>query len=495
MERRSFVSKSAIAAAAAGTSSLFGLSCSRQAEINSTQTESTEFLSSNHNLQKDSIKSFLVPDSFNLKGDGINDDTDALQQLFNDARGGSIFFPNPSNVYLVSRLVVPERTRIIGQLKLLTDRAVRGNAAVLKLEKQVVADTLCLEISKSSMLQRCIVLSERCQVAQLSVSSTVQVARGNDILDGMIQLRGDNIKVGQIICRGCDKAVVAFNCKNLTIDKIRIESYSRGLFLRNVENFTVNALTCTGLSPNSEHKPGHNGILLSSVKNAIFNGVIIEDSGEHGIRIGGPDTFQSEHISFVGPIIRKSGQCGFKAHPGTGNTVTGLSLISPMIVDSASRSKPGTNEDGIRLEEVRDAQIIGATITKQNNNVSGYDGIYLNDCSGIVIDSPRIFGVANHGINIEPHTGSVNSIFINCASIMNCRKSGVRLQRLDILSDIILTRTYIRDCSEYGVHCSAEGNNSGDRQPVIIDGWIKDSALGGKLIPQGLNLVDDLLVL
>ena len=453
-----------------------------------------EFLRVAHN-EDGTLQGIIGVQDFGAAGDGVTDDTAALQALFDAAQGKTILFDDSTKVYLVSQITVRKGTRIFGPLCIETDNSVGGNGSVILLEEDVVADAIVLKIPDSSILQRGISVSHRNRVGLISVSATEQAAASDDNLDGIVQLRGDDIWVGQIKSRNCDRPIFAYGCDRLTIDHVDIQKYLLGASFRNVRNLTINGYVCTGLSPNAKHEPGNNGILMSSVQNAVVKGVIIEDAGEHGIRIGGPDEFQSEAITFVAPIIRRSGQCGFKVHPGSGNTMTGLTLVAPMIIDSASRSKPGTNEDGIRLEEVRSSHVVSPTITKNTNGVSAYDGIYLNDCWDVVIDSPRIYGVGRHGIHIEPVSGRVNSVFINNAAIRDCGGSGVKIQgHLDVLRDITLMRAYIRECGEFGVHCTTSGSTSGANQPVILDGWIKDAATG-KSISVDTDVIDSLTVL
>jgi hypothetical protein len=436
----------------------------------------------------------FTPDQFGAVGDAMTNDTAALQALFDAAQGKTVLFGDNAKIYLVTSVIVRQGTQIIGSMCLQSDNTVGGNSSVISLEPDVAADEVILKIPDASILQRGISVGQGNKVKFISVLASQQAAATDDNLDGIIQLRGDDIWIGQIKSRNCDKPIFAYNCDRLKIGHVDIQNYVCGASFRNVRHLTIDSYFCQGLSPNSGHEPGHNAILMGSVQNAVVKGVIAEDAGEHGIRIGGPDAFQSEAITFVAPIIRRSGQCGFKANPGPGNTVTRLTVVAPMIVDSASRSTPGTNEDGIRLEAVQYARIISPTITKESNGVSGYDGIYLNDCFDIVIDSPRINSVGRHGINIEPITGIVNSVFINNASIAECGSTGVNIQGIGILRDITLMRSYIRLCGEYGVHCTTSGSTSGANQPVILDGWIKDTATG-KLISKDPDIIDSLMLL
>ena len=441
------------------------------------------------------VTELFTPDQFGAVGDATTNDTAALQALFDAAQGKSILFGDNARVYSASSITVRQGTRIIGSMCVRADNTVGGNNSVIIFEAGVVAEAVVLKIPDSSILQRGVSIGDGNRVEFVSVLASQQATTSDNILDGIVQLRGNDIWVGQIRSRNCDRPIVAYNCDRLTIGQVDIQSYVRGGLFRNVRHLTIDSYLCKGLSPNSAHVPGHNAILMASVQNAVVKGVIVEDAGEHGIRIGGPDEFQSEAITFVAPIIRRSGQCGFKANPRPGN-VTGLTLVAPMIVDSASRSTPGTNEDGIRLEGVRNAHIANPTIAKQANSVSGYDGIYLNDCLDVVIASPRISSVRRHGINIEPINGSVNAVFVGNAAIHDCGRTGVKIQgHLGILRDITLMRSYIRLCGEYGVHCTTSGSTSGANQPVILDGWIKDAATIGKLISGDPDIVDSLTVL
>lgn len=453
----------------------------------------SEFLRVSHN-EDGTLKTIIDVRDSGAVGNGTTDDTAALQAMFDVALDKTVLFGDNTKTYLVSKVTVRRGTRIIGRFCIQADNTVGGNSSIVILEEDVVADAVILKLRASSIVQRGVSVGNRCRVGLISVLAEEQAVSRDDNLDGMVQLRGDDIWVEQIRSRNCDYPVFAYECDRLTIGHVDIQSYVRGSLFRSVRNLSIDGYVCTGLSPNSAHLPGHNAILMSSVQNAVVKGVIAEDAGEHGIRIGEPYGFESEAITFVAPIFRRSGQCGFKANPLPG-TMTGLTLVAPMIIDSASRSTPGTNEDGIRLEGVRRAHITSPTIAKLANGVSGYDGIYLNDCWDVVIDGPRISGVTRHGIHIEPLSGDVNSVFINNAAVSDCGSSGVKIQgHLGILRDITLMRAYIRLCGEYGVHCTTSGSTSGANQPVILDGWIKDAATG-KLLSGDPDVLDFLTVL
>jgi hypothetical protein len=231
---------------------------------------------------------------------------------------------------------------------------------------------------------------------------------------------------------------------------------------------------------------------MGSVRNAHIRGVRVEDAGEHGIRIGGPDAFESEDIVIEAPVVYRSGQCGLKIHPGPEHTVERLTVVAPMLVDSASRSKPGTNEDGLRLQDVRHARIVSPTITKSQNSVSAFDGIYVENCFDVTIDSPRVFGVRRDGIHVERVAGNVNSLFINGATIRDCGGNGVTIDGSGeaTLRDITLTNLYIRECGRIGVKCTTRGKTSGANQPVILQGWISQARGGAKEISDDPDVID-----
>lgn len=441
----------------------------------------------------------LEPATFGAVGDGATDDTGALQAMFDAGPGNLVVFPAPSQRYRVSAVIVRSHTRVIGPASLIADNSVDGNSSVVTVEPDVRLESLDLNVPSGSRLQRCVTITDRCEIGSVVVRADQQLVNADDNLDGAVQIRGDGITVDRVSVSKCDYAVVAYRCRNLRLGHVEIDYYVRGLLLRLVDGCLLDGMHAKGLSPNSRHDPGHNGLLMGSVRRATLRGVHVEDAGEHGVRIGGPDVvdskaIESEDIVIDSPVVHRSGQCGLKVHPGHGHTVERLTVIAPMLVDSASRSRPGTNEDGLRLQEVHHSRIVAPTITRSQHEISGYDGIYIENCFDVSIDQPRIAGVVRHGIHVERVNGNVNSLFVDGANIRSCGQNGVMIDGTGdhILRDIRLTGLFIRECGGHGVVCRTRSRTSGANQPVVLQGWVSQANQGAKLISQDPDIIDQL---
>jgi len=135
---------------------------------------------------------------------------------------------------------------------------------------------------------------------------------------------------------------------------------------------------------------------------------------------------------------------------------------------------------------------VSPTILKSQNAVSGFDGIYIENCFDVTITKPRVVGVRRDGIRIERVAGNVNSLFIDGATIRDCGANGVTIDGSGdaILRDISLTSLFIRECGGIGVKCTTQTKTAGANQPVILQGWISQAQGGAKQISEDPDVLD-----
>lgn len=250
----------------------------------------------------------------------------------------------------------------------------------------------------------------------MELVSDVQIYNsGESNLDAAVQLYGSDIAISAIEVENIDRAILVYHqnapAENIRINSINVRSYSRGLMLRNVKDFTLGTHQLSGRSPNAAPDPGHNGLLLAGVQSATFGPGYVRDAGEHGYRVGGSAAgeLETQDISFASPKAIGAGQCGFKSWPGEGQgPIRGLSVTGGLFIDCGN--KPGVlgfNDFGMMIQNVTDGIIEGCSVTARDQSACAYDGFYvsgptrvqLNGCSSYraVRNSLRISEFNNHG--------------------------------------------------------------------------------------------------
>ena len=106
-------------------------------------------------------------------------------------------------------------------------------------------------------------------------------------------------------------------------------------------------------SPHAVPEPGCNGLTIGDSKRVRLPHVEVEDAAEHGIYLaGGSGTAFSEDIRFGKVVTRRSGQCGFKCKANESPSLN-VAIDELHVFDAAYRSRPGRNEDALRVENCR----------------------------------------------------------------------------------------------------------------------------------------------
>lgn len=251
----------------------------------------------------------------------------------------------------------------------------------------------------------------------------------------------------------------------------KIRGYVLGLKLVSTRGGTVGGFDIQLQTTDADTVPGHNGILLGGAQDMSMGSGIVADSGEHGIRVGGGlDAVQmdSKNIAFGNLIVKRPGQCGFKAWAGWA-WIDGLTIASLTVIDCSYNNSPGTNEDGLRLEQVRNANIGPVVVKVQDRATSCYDGIYIAGGQNIAIARAVVSNCARNGLRIERLNGTsapggiipvvaINRIAIDLLA-SDCGENAVYVNASTLLSGTGATDPGGETTTE-GVHITLSAKNT-----------------------------------
>ena len=243
-----------------------------------------------------------------------------------------------------------------------------------------------------------VILREGARVDGLRILATNQTNNRTSVLNSALMVAGPNCSIKNVLIRNYDNAI---SCRqpNTMFENIHIENYVRGLYIGRTEYCTVQNLYTRGRSPNAGFDPGHNALLLGGVRNSACSGIHLQDSGEHGIRIGGRGG--SHNLSLNNVIVTKPGQCGLKIF-GTGRSsnivVSGLN-----VTDCSWGGASSSNEDGLRIQNAEEITVTGFSVSNKDRATSSYDGIFLKDVTGVTVQGARINRPHRYGMRLEGH--------------------------------------------------------------------------------------------
>lgn len=447
-----------------------------------------ERLDTEHNkLQQDigNINELLLETAVDLKrfgatGDGITDDTLAIQQAIDFAYSEGRAIKGENNTYLVSSIILKPNVYFLKGVTFCSSGLLTGNSYVVSCEQGVFVDEINVVVPSESTEERIIQVVSDCSIDSIKISSDTQKNMFNDLLDGALMISGSNITVGSINISNFDYAVNIYNSTNTHINQIRCNSFVRGVYVRKSKNCSFNIITTEVKSPNTTQSPGHNSLLIEECESITFNSLNLSDAGEHAVRIGGirDGSYLQKYLTFGNITTRRSGQCGFKAYTGDTNRISYIHVDNLTVIDCSYQNVPGENEDGLYLVGVDFAYIGNYRCVKELNGVSAYRGVYISSTNKVTIDNTEIWQTQSTGITVDDAYGRVNDLHINTCTIRQVKAECILVDHDGFeLRDIIFKNMYLREygASNYGIKINVVSVYS----PVLFDGYINTTGTLG----------------
>lgn len=423
---------------------------------------------------------------YGVIGDGVHDDTQAIQNAINDAYINKSYCVKglTGDRYKVSSLNLKEGTYDFKGVIFISDGLIRGNNYVINCEEGVKANEIKISIPETNSLERAINISSNCDIDILEVNSIVQHSNSSDLLDSAVILNGSNIKIAKIFVSNFDNSVCFYNVKDSFVGNIKCKNYKRGVYIRNTANLAIDELYTIGKSTNATFAPGHNGLLVEDSEYIYINRTLIQDSGEHGIRIGGvrDRVYSQSNMFFDSIITRRCGGSGFKVYSGAINndpvTIRFININSLVVIDSSYNQQPTRNKDGLYLANAADIKINNFRCYNERSSVSSCSGMYLSGINRLYVGNVEIRGSFNTGITVDLNYGRVNEVFMDGVNIKTVQKEGILIDHSgEVLRDLVFKNIFIREfgTSSYGVKVVA----SHIYQPVLFSGYVaKNNSLG-----------------
>jgi len=416
-----------------------------------------------------------------MAGNGASNDTVALQAAFNAAAGRGIVFAKPLSYAFDSGLTVPAGVRIENNGATLVLRSSpAGTASAITFGGRVSADLVRVHVPAGVTVSRLLVLGEDNDIGRIELTSANQQTNFPTNLDGALQIRFPNIRVGLVTTDKFDKGVMVYAATRTHLARVVVRSYALGVHVRESTFVALLSADIASASPTSTFVAGHNGILIEDSFDIQVSDAVVQDAGEHGVRVGGGGN--SARIAFDNIQAIRCGGCGLKVRANNGLRVRDVGINGLTVVDSGARTNPNPtfNQDGLRLENCSYVTANGVQVQAETRTYSAHDGIWVTGCDHVTINGPRITNVLYNGIHLNNDAGPVNQIYINDPVIWVSATNGIFIESpTQILRDITIMRSYIRNFANWGIIVQANSASSGVNQPVILDGWVRnDVGLG-----------------
>jgi hypothetical protein len=397
---------------------------------------------------------------FGAVGDGIADDTAALNLFFAALASGQRGLGDIGATYLFSQLTIPPGC------------VFDFSGSVLRSDGSMTASDPCtvyigdnckipyLEITTpgTESNNHVVEMGANISIGTLSVKADVQ--RGS----GGVLTPGQDVRIDKLITFNLDRPFIFYNTSTTAqttgsvIGLLDVTNYVRA-FRADFCSFRVDKIFARGRSQNAGKLPGHNGVLIAGCANWSMGDLWIEDAGEHAFRVGGSGGTHAVTKNFYINSINavRPGGCAFKINP--------TQLTAPGVTEKCSSFRVGKivgvdvgdgvidgNSDLLRLTHVNQGWIGSAVALTEQAATSGHHGLIINDCdemyigelggtalaaSFIIMDSSSdCDGVNTFGSSVRDLR--IGRLFGRCAGInsigvyVGFRVGGVTISGLDI---------------------------------------------------------------
>lgn len=333
-------------------------------------------------------------------GDGMTDDTTAIQNLLN-AAVGKLLMLGPSKTYAITSITIPAGVTLLANGSVFRKIAASASYGIT-IAGNLIADNIVLTTPGSAAGTD---LGVTITGSNVSISSLTSTVDSPDYGAFAVRITGvSNVRIGHIKTLNWKSHIQVFNCDDTHIDDTDITGYITGLYLRDVTSSTFSGGHIKTMSPSGTGGPGENGILVESTissgstRNVYFSDFIIEDSPEHGVRFGGGLSITDIWLSRI--KTKNTGAAGAGATGGTGIKVLGATVTANekhkrfhitdcTVLDVSTSGNGQGNFCGFIIAVVEDVYLSGCHVGTDMKAESCWIGldlmsaerVYVSDCT------------------------------------------------------------------------------------------------------------------
>lgn len=375
-------------------------------------------------------------ESFGAVGDGVTDDTAAVDAAiaYSISSGKTVVFDG-SKTYLLGE----------GPHSWPAGTKLQTNGCVFRNNIANTSNTVWITIAGESVIDKLNVdtqvrrdrlvslTGDYITIGEVNLTSDVvqATAESNDF---GFRVLGNNITLGTVRISNYDRAMTVSTGISITINRLEITGYVRGLYILDSSNIAINSGYIKTASVNAGITAGNNGVLIScdtvgATKNIYLENMSIDNSGEHAVRIGGPETIRNVFLNKV--AIYGAGACGIKVlgtDAGTPTTRNANIQLANIIVEDAGTSVgAAANRCAVLLQFVDDVLVSNLIVKTRVNSNSTSHGIRITSATNVSIVNPSIVDAQNDGINIDASEGDISRVQISGGICTSNDRDGLRI--------------------------------------------------------------------
>lgn len=325
-----------------------------------------------------------------------------------------------------------------------------SNTPFISVADDFDADILHAYIPTGKTRDRVIVITgQRFKIGKLKAESVDQQANVGDTSDSAIRIvTVDDWEVGRVEVSGYDHAFNIETCLRFKVGYVSVTNFVRGMWVFDCKNYQIHGGHIRTASINASLTAGNNAILLSCNSDfAHAYGTIadftLENSGEHGMRIGGE--YSHVGMMIVRPRVKDAGACGIKVLGTTASAPTENNecsmIIDPIVEDCGTSLSAGENRVGIMIEFGVNWQVVNPIVRKRANTYCASFALRLNGCTNITVTGGQLSDAQFDNLLLHAQDGSLSNITMHGVSMKNAARYNYNLAIDSSLSAVDVSLT------------------------------------------------------
>lgn len=438
---------------------------------------------------------------FGAKGDGVTDDTAALQALIDSSSltGKTAVLSKGASYVISGVLNLPEGVTFDGMGSTLLVPTLYGNVAFsFQGNNATLKNIRVLQTTVTGTTDNTRGLAATARTGLTLDNVTIEATQpgagaGNLNRTGIAFTDCSELTLRNVRVKNFDYPTAFVRVQNVSWDGIYLENYVRGLYMTEIKTSVFRRGVIKGLSPNSNVQPGHNGVLIGTETSGGTDGVLLENitvdgSGEHGFRIGSFITVRN--VKHQNCISINAGASGFKV---LGGQTGGTSYHEDITYLDCTSIDAGNITDmtaGFMVQFVRRAKVVNPTVIKRNKTYSAAYGVEFQAVDGILIENPIIRDTENAGIKMGFVLGDITDVTISGGTITNSNGHGIwfdytnrTLRRVKVVNHPTITTSG----SGYCIHIT--NGASGTAVGAGYLSWYSTQGAGLQVSPDSTTVV------
>lgn len=371
---------------------------------------------------------------YGVVGNGTTDDTSAFRAAVTAAvtAGVPLVIPGTMNIGISASIILPNGFRMYTNGAKFTGLAALGRSPVIRVQSFSNIEGGITVVTSGGTACQGVTVSDawHTYVDRISVESTVVAAGSANIRDnGTTITRCNFVTIDRINVKNYDWAVWLEDNNKVELNWINVETYAKGVHLVDLTHCRIRGGHVYGKSPNSQYAPGYNG-LLSEVDTATTNLIIenftVEDAGEHGYRISGPQAHDRVVLDKCTAI--KSGGSGFKVLDDIGDGTIKNRSVTLKDCEAIDSGMLNQNCCGFLIQMVDGMNLINPSVRKKDQQYSAVEGIRISGVNAMIVSNPKIRNAFKFGIHIDEAFGNIRDLKITGIHIDMTTGFGIYLQ-------------------------------------------------------------------